>query len=519
MDSTSPHQHHSSTDSTPPMPKSESVMPPSVGHMMSPDDPDNPQNWPFWRKIYASTVATAFAFAVAFGVTSLTVGIQGVMKQFNVSMTVAVLGLSLNLLGIAFAPIITPHLSERVGRSPVYLVSLLLFALFILGAGYSKSFGALAVCRFFAGFCGGPCLVLIEGTFADVWSPHITVTYYSFLSLASYIGAGCAPLILGYVVSAESWRWTQYVTLMIALAAYLLGIGVPETYPREILRTRARRGGYKINLAKAESGVTLGEMAQTTLFTPLAMAVSEPVVTMITLYLSLNFAVLFQWFIAVPAVLNLVYGFTLHQAGLAFIAAIVGALASTLTSSLTESFTNRRNACTSVANMAPIEYRLVPAMFGSLGMVGSLFWIGFTAKPTINHSVPIIGTGVYVWSSMSILTALVSYIFDAYPAKGTLSALTLMASTRIIFAAWLPLVIIQMIMGLQGQWAYSVFGFIAIPMIGIPVVLFIFGPVLRARSRHSAHAMSNGRHVMDRHVDQEMQMGGMHYKSDESPGE
>lgn len=82
---------------------------------------------------------------------------------------------------------------------------------------------------------------------------------------------------------------------MIALAAYLLGIGVPETYPREILRTRARRGGYKINLAKAESGVTLGEMAQTTLFTPLAMAVSEPVVTMITLYLSLNFAVLFQW--------------------------------------------------------------------------------------------------------------------------------------------------------------------------------------------------------------------------------
>lgn len=109
-------------------------------------------------------------------------------------MTVATLGLSLYLLGIASAPIITPHLSERVGRSPVYLVSLPLFALFILGAGYSKSFGALAVCRFFAGFFGGPCLVLIEGTFADVWSAHITVTYYSFLSLASYVGASCGML-------------------------------------------------------------------------------------------------------------------------------------------------------------------------------------------------------------------------------------------------------------------------------------------------------------------------------------
>lgn len=113
------------------------------------------------------------------------------MKEFHTSMTVAVLGLSLNLLGIAFAPIVTPHLSERVGRSKIYLGSLFIFALFIIGAGTSNSFGALAVCRFFAGFFGGPCLVLIEGTFADVWSAHTTVTYYSFLSLASYVGTGC----------------------------------------------------------------------------------------------------------------------------------------------------------------------------------------------------------------------------------------------------------------------------------------------------------------------------------------
>lgn len=309
----------------------------------------------------------------------------------------------------------------------------------------------------------------------------------------------------------------------------LLGIGVPETYPREILRKRARLGGYKINLAKAESGVTLAEMAQITLFTPLAMTVTEPVVIMVTLYLALNFAVLFQWvsrpeephlkyskrtdsspkFIAVPAVLALTYGFTLHQAGLAFIAAIIGALASTLTSSFIDAFTNRRDRCDRKADLGPIEYRLVPAMAGSLGMAASLFWIGFSAKPTINHMIPIVGTGVYVWSSMSILTALVSYIFDAYPAKGTLSALTLMATTRIIFAAWLPLVIIQMIMGLQGQWAYGVFGFIAIAMIAVPIVLFIFGPTLRARSRHSAPTTSNGRHIADGNVDEEMQMGNM----------
>ena len=35
-----------------------------IGHSMHANDPDNPQNWPLHRKVYASSVAFAFAFAV-----------------------------------------------------------------------------------------------------------------------------------------------------------------------------------------------------------------------------------------------------------------------------------------------------------------------------------------------------------------------------------------------------------------------------------------------------------------------
>lgn len=37
---------------------------------------------------------------------------------------------------------------------------------------------------------GGPCLVLIEGTFADVWAEEVTGTYYAVLAMAAYVGAG-----------------------------------------------------------------------------------------------------------------------------------------------------------------------------------------------------------------------------------------------------------------------------------------------------------------------------------------
>jgi len=75
------------------------------------------------------------------------------MHQFNVSMQIAVLGFSLPILGIFFAPIYTPHLSERFGRVPVYFVSLPLFAAFTLGSGLARNFNRLIL------FCLDPRFV------------------------------------------------------------------------------------------------------------------------------------------------------------------------------------------------------------------------------------------------------------------------------------------------------------------------------------------------------------------------
>lgn len=87
-------------------------------------------------------------------------------------------------------------MSERHGRSIIYLASIFCCGLFHLGAALSQEFVGLAICRFFAGLTGGPCLVLIEGTFADVWAAEVTNTYYAFLVCASYFGAasGMYPL-------------------------------------------------------------------------------------------------------------------------------------------------------------------------------------------------------------------------------------------------------------------------------------------------------------------------------------
>ena len=104
-------------------------------------------------------------------------------------MTHAIVPFSLYIWGIFFAPIYSPHMSERLGRNPGYVFSTLGLAVFTLGSAYSRTFVQLGVCRFFAGLLAGSNVVQIEGTYADVWPALYTSSYYVFIAGSQYFGA------------------------------------------------------------------------------------------------------------------------------------------------------------------------------------------------------------------------------------------------------------------------------------------------------------------------------------------
>ena len=69
----------------------------------SQDDTDNPLNWPMWQRVYHTTVPALLGFTVTLGSSIYTPGIPSIMAQFNVSSTVALLGLSLYVLVCIFS--------------------------------------------------------------------------------------------------------------------------------------------------------------------------------------------------------------------------------------------------------------------------------------------------------------------------------------------------------------------------------------------------------------------------------
>lgn len=75
------------------------------------------------------------------GATAYTAGLNFVVADFNFNPSGSatylpegpIAAFSLYIFGIAFAPIVTPHIAERVGRSYIYFVSITLCGLFLLG--------------------------------------------------------------------------------------------------------------------------------------------------------------------------------------------------------------------------------------------------------------------------------------------------------------------------------------------------------------------------------------------------
>lgn len=114
--------------------------------------------------------------------------IPQVVERFHVSSTAALLPFSLFLLGLAFGPVLAAPLSERFGRTATYMISLPLFALFILGAGLAQSFGALVACRLLAGIFASPPLTVGAGTNADLWKPESRALTTTLFALCPYLG-------------------------------------------------------------------------------------------------------------------------------------------------------------------------------------------------------------------------------------------------------------------------------------------------------------------------------------------
>lgn len=147
--------------------------------------------------------------------------------------TEAVAGATLSffMTGFAVGQLFGGYLSDRRGRRPVLVASLLSFILAAGGCTIAQSAGQLVALRLLQGIGAGSCSVLAFAIIQDLFVGDQARSKRSYIAVVFAIMPMVAPALGVWLIEIGGWRATHGV-LMLAGAA-LLGVtvaGIPESW-------------------------------------------------------------------------------------------------------------------------------------------------------------------------------------------------------------------------------------------------------------------------------------------------
>lgn len=156
------------------------------------DDPEHPQNWPARRKWMCAVTVMTFSFASACMSSGYGLAYSGVNKDLGpVSYTTYEAGITVYLMGIAFAPMVLAPVSETFGRYPVMMVAAFGNLVLFLGQTLAQNVATIIVTRFLQGCVGSVGNSMSGGYFADMFNADQRGFVLSTYALCLFAAQSC----------------------------------------------------------------------------------------------------------------------------------------------------------------------------------------------------------------------------------------------------------------------------------------------------------------------------------------
>ncbi|KAJ7732657.1 MFS general substrate transporter [Mycena metata] len=455
-----------------------------------PNDPANPQTWPIRKKWLLTLVCCIMTVNVTFASSAPTSATGAIVEAFGISNEASYLVTSVFLLGYVFGPLLWGPGSELIGRRPVFIFTMTLYTLFHLGQALAPNIETLLITRFLSGLFGVAPLVNGGGLIADIWPVEGRGTATSLFAASVFLGPVTGPIVAGYIVdSSLSWRWVFWVMMMFAGACTLFMMcTLPETYAPVLLlkKVKARRkadpaGSLHLFAAHEKQDWSPRGVIHRTVFRPFQMLAGEPILVLVTIYLSLIYGVMYCLFEALPIIFVDKRGFTIAQDGLVFIGIGIG---TTIGAILNVLFSRHYPALIKTwRGFPPPEERLYGGMLGGCVFVIGIFWLGWTGQyASVPWYVPALSTIMVGMSISLIFISFLSYLVETYLMYSA-SAFAANTFCRSLVAAAFPLFTVQMFDKLGVNYAATLLGGVGILLAPSPFLFYKYGARIRANSK------------------------------------
>lgn len=437
------------------------------------------------------------------------IGTEQLKNEFAISQTTALLTTSTFVLGFAVGALVLSPLSEVYGRRDLYVMTFGAFVAFSGGVGFSSSMTVVIALRFFGGLAGSFTQAVAPAVVADMFNAQDRGLVMSIFTLAGLVGQNLGPIICGFLVKAYGWR---SIALLITAASgptwVVLMFTFPETYAPVLLQRRANRLTTETGKQHQVAGMIpkpIVQQLRVGALRPWIMLIYEPIVTLLSLFLSVVHGTLFLLFAAYPIVFQQVRGWPQGIASLPFLAIIVGIMISLVYVALVDQKRYAKVVAKYDGN-APPEARLPPAMLGAAALPIGLFcklpvmssarhlltiFIGFawTNAPELPFMICVSAGTLFGFGMVLLYMSLTNYLVDAYLGYAA-SALAASTVLRSIAGAVFPLFTADLYGKLGIHWASSVPGFLALVFIPCLFAFYKWGDKLRGMTRFGAEAAS-----------------------------
>ncbi|CDW97277.1 hypothetical protein [Sporisorium scitamineum] len=310
-----------------------------------------------------------------------------------------------------------------------------------------------------------------------MWEPVGRGFAISLFSCAVFIGPVLGPIIGGFVTQSYlGWRWVFWVMLIFAGVCWLLLLlFLPETFAPVLLARKAKQlrrldpeGNKDLYAPHEKSDWSVGGIAHRTLPRPFEILTQEPILVLITIYLSIVYGILYK-------------GFNLGESGLMFIAVGLG---TTIGGTISIFFSLRYKQLTRFwHNVPPPEERLWGSMVAGPILVLGAFWLGWTGNyPSVPWYVPGLALIPIGMSFTLVFISLLAYIVDCYTFYAA-SALAANTTIRSAVGAAFPLFTRNAYLGLGTNWASSLLGFVALALTPFPWIFYVYSSKIRRWSK------------------------------------
>lgn len=471
----------------------------TISQVLAIDDyiDNDPKQWALSKKLRVVAIISFYTFAVYAGSAIYIASVEGVMHEYGSSTQLALLGLSLYVLGCKYhssqeliqhgltftdgvGPLLWAPLSEIswIGRNPVYWITALIFLICSVATATARSLSAFFVLRFLQGFFGSPCLANGGASLHDIFEGRYLPLSLSVWVAFAYAGPAIGPLMASYLVENQGWRISMWEIVACGALAFVGLLLLPETYAPKVLYTsqqQTKQAGEQTSQTSRSEESVLATLRDA-LIKPMQIMLQDPAIAYVNLYTSYLYSCYYTFFDGFPLIYTYTYKFSSSRIGLVFLPIIVGcATAATIYAIYIIRSTKPKHE-------ANPEARLIPALYAVWAPPMGILIFGWTAQHSNHWIWGMVGLVIYAGGVFIILQCVIMYILDSYP-RYAASLFAANDLSRSALAAGAVHFGLPLYVDLGAGKACSILAAVSVLGIGGMFVLYYQGSKLRARSR------------------------------------